>query len=244
VDVQQHGVPAPWLEAERTHDPCVDLGAVRRDGGEALGESELVLLGERPRHLGQSAIARVELGRGRRGRRRVHDLALGRVVPCHPSLAGDNGLGRAGPVGAHPVQVVVAAILEHEEQRVGLPDRLADLRVGSAVAVERGREHAPIARRDVEHGNLTVAREVEPALGEATGDQGSVGRPGWSLVPAVAAGQPLRLAPPRVDEKHVADELNVPVLVTCRGERDAPPVGGPGRIPALVVAVRELSRRR
>ena len=136
--------------------------------------------------------------------------------------------------------MVVAAGLDHEEQRVAVPDRLADLRVGRAVEVERGRQQPVRAAGRVDDCDLAVVRKVVAARAEVARDRGTVGRPRGRGVRGLALRQLLGLASVGVDDVDVTDEVDVPVLLAGGNERELVAVRRPGRVPVLEVAVREL----
>ena len=138
----------------------------------------------------------------------------------------------------------VAGVLDPEHDRVAVPDRLRpDLRVGVARAVERRGQDPPVlARLGVDDGDLRVAREVESARIPLDREQRPIRRIAARVMVAVAGSQPLRLAALRGHDIDVADQLDVPVLASRRGERDALPVGRPVRARVLVVAVGDLLR--
>ena len=149
---------------------------------------------------------------------------------------------RLAAVGRDAVDVDVAAVLDREHDRAAVPDRLADLRVGIAGAVERGGQDAEVLARRVHHPDLRVAREVEAARIPLDGELLPVRRVARRVVVGVVRRQPLRLAALGRHDVDVALELDVPVLVPRRRERDALAVGRPRRARVLEVAVGDLLR--
>ena len=149
---------------------------------------------------------------------------------------------RLAAVGRDAVDVDVAAVLDREDDRVAVPDGLADLRVGIAGAVERGGQDAEVLARRVHHPDLGVAREVEAAGAPLHGELLPVGRVARRVVLGVVRRQPGRLASLGGHDVDVALELDVPVLVARRRERDALAVGCPRRMRVLEVAVGDLLR--
>src|SRR3954447_6804823 len=147
----------------------------------------------------------------------MHRLAAGPVEACEPHVSVEHRLGLTRAVGRNAVRDVVARVLEHEQEGPAGPDRLANRWVGRAVQVERGRQQAVLAGRSVDYGDLAVAREVEPAGAEPAGDLRAVRRPGRRLEPRLALRQLLGLAALRVEQVHVMDALDVPVLVAGGG---------------------------
>ena len=106
---------------------------------------------------------------------------------------------------------------------------------------ERGQDPEVLARR-VHHPDLGVAREVEAAGAPLDGELLPVGRVARRVVVRVVRRQPRRLAAVGGNDVDVALELDVPVLVPRRGERDALAVGRPGGVRVLEVAVGDLLR--
>ena len=238
----EHRVALPVLEAGRAHDPRVDLGAVLRDRGEALRRHELAAVGEVLAESRQLRLADVELAAGSarscrsgRPRRRGRRTRRGRSAAVHEL--------RLAPVRRDAVDVHVPVVLGREDDRVAFPDRLAEIRVRAALAVERRGQDPPVAaglprrrpRSACGAGSRTrrapVAREQLP-----------VRRVARRVVAAVAGREPLRLAPGGRDDVDVAEQLDVPVVAAGGAERDALSVRGPGGLAVLVVAVGDLLR--
>ena len=94
----------------------------------------------------------------------------------------------------------------------------------------------------VDDPDLRVAREVEAAGRPLDGELLAVRGVARRVVLGVVRRQPLRLAAVGRNDVDVALELDVPVLVPRRGERDPLAVRRPGGMPVLEVAVRELLR--
>ena len=144
VDVEQHGVLAPGLEALRAHDPGVDLaGAVGRRHGELLPPEEAA--GD-PRHR---TVERDDLGRvldGRLG----HGDAPGRGVEgVHGERPAGERLGRRRSVDGEPEEVRVAAVLGGGQHGVVVEPHRGAAPAGRAErAVEAGGDPAvPTAAR-------------------------------------------------------------------------------------------------
>ena len=243
MDVEQDRVAARGVEAERSHQPRLDLRAVCRDGREALRLRQLATARERRRHLGQAGLVQIELRRSGRAGRDVDDPAVHGVEAGDAQLSVHDRLRGAASAGAHPVQMPVAAVLEHEQERVAVPDGLTNLGIRGAVPVERVRQDRRRSRLRVEDRDLAVARVVEPARSEAAGDPRAVRRPGGSLVPGIARGERHRLAALGVDEEDVSEELDIPVRLARGGERDALAVRRPLRMLVFEVPVGELRGR-
>jgi hypothetical protein len=216
----------------------------RRDRAEALGVDERARVAERPADVGQAPVAGEDLGR--RGRRAggVDDAAAGEVVRVDPLLAPDHDLRLVVAVGRGTVEVHVAGVLGGEEQRVlVLPDRLAEIGEGPALAVERLRQDPPPPAGRLEHADLAVPGQVPPAGRVAAGDPGALRRPRRVLVLRVGPGQGDGLAARCGHDEQVDEGLDVPVVVTGGGEGDVPAVGRPRRLPRLEVAARQLHGR-
>ena len=106
----------------------------------------------------------------------------------------------APPAAGHAPHVDVAMILDREEDRVAVPDRLANGRVRAALEVELLRQHSPLARRGVEDSDPVVTRPVEAARAPVARDRRAVRRPRGQVVEVVVLREPLRLASRRVDD--------------------------------------------
>ena len=149
---------------------------------------------------------------------------------------------RVASVRRDAVDVDVAAVLDREHDRAAVPDRLPDVRVRVAGAVERGRQDAEVVARGVEHADLRVAREVETARIPLDRELLPVRGVARCVVVGVVRGQPLRLAALGRHDVDVALELDVPALLARGGERDALPIRRPSGLRVLEVAVGELLR--
>ena len=140
-----------------------DLRAVLRHGGERLRRDELAPLRERAADVGQLPVADIELAQVRRRRAGPGDDAVACVIAREHDLAPGDEL-RLAAVGRDAVEVDVARVLEREDDRVAVPDRLAHRRVRTALTVERGcQDTAVLTRRRVDDRDLGVPREVEGA---------------------------------------------------------------------------------
>ncbi len=163
MDVQEHRVALALLEPGRPGDPGLHLGSVLRDRGEPLGLDEAAAGRELLADLGHLLVADVELAEIGRRRAGPDDLAVADVVSGKHDLASGQKL-RLAAGGRHLVDVDVPCVLDREDDVVAVPDRLAQLRVGVAGAVERGREDAPVLPGlRIDDGDLGVARVVEAA---------------------------------------------------------------------------------
>ena len=140
------GIALALLEAGGPRDPGLDLGAVLRDGGEALRRDELPSAGEGAADVGQLPVAGVELGQVRRRRAGADDLPVAHVVAGEDDVAAAQELGLAAG-GRDAIDVDVPVVLDREDDRVAVPDRLADLRVGVARPVERRGQDPPVLAR-------------------------------------------------------------------------------------------------
>ena len=120
---------------------AVDLAAVGRDGGEALGPDELTAAGEVVAGGAEAAAggggivlpagrpAVVELAQPRRLAGGEHQPAGGHVEAGHDALAADEQSRLAGAVGRDAVDVHAAVVLGDEHEAVAVPERLAHARV-------------------------------------------------------------------------------------------------------------------
>jgi hypothetical protein len=105
VDAQQHRVALAGLEARRSNQPRIDLGAVRQNGRKALRLEQL--RGKGRRHVGDTPVAGEELGECVGRRRDVHERAVAEIEPAHDLLTTDEELGlsqsgsRIAGYGAH-----------------------------------------------------------------------------------------------------------------------------------------------
>ena len=233
MDVQQDGIALAFLEAGRPGDPGLHLGAVLRDRREALGRDQLAATGELAADVGQLPLAGVELGQVGRGRAGADDLPSRTSYPERTISPPATSSG-SPPVGGDAVDVDVAAVLDREDDRVAVPDRLADLRVGVARAVERGGQDPPVlAGLGVQDCDLTVSREVEAAGAPFDGEVPAVRGVARRVVLAVAGREPLRLPALGRDDVDVAEQFDVPVLAARGGEGDAlrRPASRPGTSP-------------
>ena len=129
----------------------------------------------------------------------MDDRSAYRIEAVHPELAVDDGLDIAA-CRRHAPDVDVAVILDREENRVALPDGLADGRERPALAVELLGEHAPLAGRDIDDGNAVVAGPVEAAGAPVARDRGTVRGPRGQVVEVVVLRQSPRLPTGCVDE--------------------------------------------
>ena len=161
MDVEQDGITLSLLEAGRTRDPRIDLGSVFGDCGEPLRRDELAACGEFTPDLGQLLLAHVQLAQMWRGRPRSRDHAVACVVAVEDDVAAEHEL-RLAPLGRDAVDVDVATVLDCEDDRAAVPDRLAQLRVGIALPVERRGQDPPVlAGLRVDDRDLRMARKVE-----------------------------------------------------------------------------------
>ena len=135
MDVQEGGIGLALLEAGGAGDPGLDLRPVLRDGREALRLAQLTPCAELLAELRQLRPADVELAEVGRRRAGARDGPVADVVPGEDDVAARNELGVAA-LRRDAVDVDVAAVLDREDDRAAVPDRLPDLRVGVAGAVE------------------------------------------------------------------------------------------------------------
>ena len=245
VDVQEHGIRRAGLEPCRTDDPRFHVGAVPGGGGEAFGLDQLTTGDEPPADVTHLAVTDEQLRRRSRRGQRVRDGPSRRVVARDACLAPDRQLGLPVPVGRDAIDVHVAAVLDREHQVGAVPDRLADDRVRSALAIERRREHLAIAAVRGAHRHLAVPRVVEDTRREQVRDARPVGRPRGRVARAVPERHLARLPPAaHIDDMDVGDVVDVPVLV-ARGRKGNPlAVGRPRRARLLVFPGGELDGRR
>ncbi len=225
-------------------EPRLHLLAVGRDGDEALGGLQGRLLAERLAHLGQPAIADVDLVRHRRRRRRVDDHAIHRIEARRPR---DRRRRRAPRLRPRPgtrrtCVLPCSSTAKSSESPSQIGSRTGGIR--AALEVEPLGEDAPLARCDVHDGDAVVARPIEAALAPVAGDRRSVGRPGRQVVVVVVGRDAARLAAGSVDDPDLLAQLHVPVVVARGGERQLLRVGRPRRRLVLEVAVRQLLRLR
>ena len=111
--------------------------------------------------IGHLLLADVELAQVGRSAPGAGDRAVAGIEAREHDLAAVHEL-RLAAVRRHAVDVDVPAVLEREDDRALVPDRLPQVGIGVAVAVERGREQAQVAARlRVDDADLRVAREVE-----------------------------------------------------------------------------------
>ena len=103
----------------------------------------------------------------------MDDGAAGRVEAARPEVAVYDRFDVPTCGGDSP-DVDIAVILDGEEDRVPIPDGLADGRKRAALTVELLGQHPSRSRRDVDDGDAVVARPVEAAGTPVTGDRGAV----------------------------------------------------------------------
>jgi hypothetical protein len=92
VDVQERRIGLALLEAGRPGDPRLDLGAVLRDGREALRRAQLTAGTELLADLGQLLVADEELAQIRRGRACAGDPSVDDVVTREDDVAAGDEL--------------------------------------------------------------------------------------------------------------------------------------------------------
>ena len=143
-----------------------------------------------------------------------------RVVSRDGELAADEQTRLSRAVGRHVVEVHVAAILDREDDPFAVPERLADVRVRSAVPVDARGEDRVLAARDIDDRDLRVPREVLLLRQPAVRDACSVGRPRGRVAHAVGSCHPPRLAAFRRNHPDVRDQRDVPVVLPAGDERD------------------------
>ena len=173
----------------------------------------------------------------------MDDDTAGSIEAGHPQVAADNRLDVAAG-SRHAPDVCVAVVLDREEQRLAVPDRLADRRIRSALAIELLGQDAPLARRHVHDRDAVMARPVEAAGTPVTGDPRAVGRPRREVVVVVVGRDAAWLFAGGVHDPDLLAQLHVPVVVARGDERQLLRVGRPCRGVVLEVAVGQLLRLR
>ena len=131
-------------------------------------------------------------------------------------------------------------VLQGEDDLGLVPERLAHLRVSTAVAVESGGQQFDLAAARVDDRDLRMSRVVEHPRVTQHGKPGAVRRPRDTVDAATAASEPPGLPTLGGHEVHVADGLDVPVWSTRRDKGKCGAVRRPRGSRVLVVPVSEL----
>ena len=242
MDVEHGGIRLLLVEVDRSYHPRVDPRSIGRHRHERLRLRERDIVPERARDVRQTAFAGEDLRRNGRGRTRVHEGAGPEVVPGHPTVGFEHRRWRRRAVAGNSIERHAPRVFDREDQLVVVPERLADRRVGQAIAIQGLGDHGTLAAGPIDHDHAGVPRIVERTGHEVRGDAASVRRPGRSGVRALGRGQPLRVAPRRRHDVHVRRGRKIPVVVAGRHEGDQGAVGRPRGVQILEIARREPRR--